>query len=253
MGRERIISSKLKSFIKEIQYINRNPQDNSVLDMLKDIGTNPEQRMEIGRILYRCRIIRDGDKINESEGFYGFDEKGSFVPPIKYTRDMRANYKYIPYLYCATQEKLAVAEVRPRLNAKVSIAQIEVTHPITLLDFTIEQNKAGMSEAKKNLFYALSELYSKPVSEEDDTLDYIPTQYIAEFAKHLGYDGIVYQSSLSPQMGPLDEAVNVVVFNYHKCRAVGSAVYRVVQSDYLCRKEDASGEFGEIRSHTYLF
>ena len=36
------VSNKLKEFIDEIQYHNRNPIDNSVLKMLEDIDTNPE-------------------------------------------------------------------------------------------------------------------------------------------------------------------------------------------------------------------
>ena len=42
------VSNKLKEFIDEIQYHNRNPIDNSVLKMLEDIDTNPERIISPG-------------------------------------------------------------------------------------------------------------------------------------------------------------------------------------------------------------
>lgn len=92
--------------------------------------------------------------------------------------------------------------------------------------------------AVRALQYALSQLYSKPVTEDDDTLDYIPTQYIAEFVKRIGYDGIVFKSSLYND----ENSVNVVIFNFDKCEAVGSVVYDVTRNDYTCEMEDPVSE-----------
>ena len=108
-------------------------------------------------------------------------------------------YKWIInacWRYCATRPYLSVVEVRPRLGARVSVARIRVNERLRLLDFSLQNYPKGMKPVKINLFYALSQLYSKPVTEDDDTLDYIPTQYIAEFVKRIGYDGIVFKSSL---------------------------------------------------------
>ena len=74
--------------------------------------------------------------------------------------------------------------------------------------------------------------------EADDTLDYIPTQYIAEFVKRIGYDGIVFKSSLYND----ENSVNVVIFNFDKCEAVGSVVYDVTRNDYTCEMEDPVSE-----------
>ena len=52
-----------------------------------------------------------------------------------------------------------------------------------LFDFSMQNRPKKMNNTKENLLGALSQLYSKPVTEDDDTLDYIPTQYIAEFVK----------------------------------------------------------------------
>lgn len=93
-----------------------------------------------------------------------------------------------------------------------------------------------MNNTKENLLGALSQLYSKPVTEDDDTLDYIPTQYIAEFVKEKKYDGIVFRSSQYYD----EDNVNVVIFNYNKCEVTGSAVYKVEQNSYRCSMQDSS-------------
>ena len=97
------ISRKLSEFIKEIQYKNRNLVDNNVLKMLQEMETNPELLLDSQKYLYRSRIVHSKDKLNGEDPFFGFGKDGSFVAPSEYTKDMRANYRYIPYLYCATR------------------------------------------------------------------------------------------------------------------------------------------------------
>jgi len=48
---------------------------------------------------------------------------------------------------------------------------------------------------------------SIPIRRDDTDIDYIPTQYVAEFIKSEGYDGILYKSSLS------ESGKNIVIFN----------------------------------------
>lgn len=232
-------SRNLQTFIREIQFANRNPRDNKVLESIQDISTNPERVIETKAKLYRCRIITDDKRIHSEPGFYGYNASESFVPPVRVTKDLRANYRYIPYLYCANHPYLALVEVRPRLGAHVSMATIVVNESIRLLDFTVQKKPNRMSEAKQNLFSDLSELYSKPIANDDDIFDYIPTQYIAEYAKNLGYDGICFTSSLTPEInGQNMDRFNVVVFNYDKCTVIKSNVFAVTTSYIECQQID---------------
>lgn len=245
-----IKSQHLKAFIKEIQYENRNPTDTKVLDLLKDISTNPERHILKGTKLFRSRIASDQNKLNKAPDFWGYDAKESFVPPAKLTRDMRANYKYIPYLYCATDPYVSLIEVRPRLGASVSIATIIVNEDLQLLDFTIKTKPKNMTSPKENLFSDLSKLYSTPVTDEDDTFDYIPTQYIAEYAKNLGYDGIAFSSSLTPEDREYSvDRYNIVVFNFNKCSVIKSNVVTVARSYLDCEQTDDDNEHLKIKSY----
>lgn len=225
---DKLRSKYLKEFIEEITYHNRNPRDLKALELMEDDTTNPIIRIRENVQLYRSRIIKDKSKINKVPGFFGYDSCESFVPPKEKTTDMRANYRYIPYLYCANHPYLSLVEVRPRLGAYVSIATIVTKEELTLLDFTNSNKPPRMTDAKGNLFTDLSGLFSKPVADEDDIKDYIPTQFIAEYAKNLGYDGIVYQSSLVPEINSNNLNIfNVVVFNYSKCNPFKSNVVQI--------------------------
>ena len=224
-------SKYLKEFIEEIKYKNRNPRDLKALELLNDIPTNPQIVIDTSESLYRARVVNDPKEIGKEKDFYGYDAKGSFVPPANLTRDFRANYRYIPYLYCANHPYVGLAEVRPRLGTTVSIATIAVKEPLTLLDFTIQHKPSKMSDAKKNLFEDLSALFSMPVTNSDDIIEYIPTQFIAEYAKYMGYDGIAFSSSVTPEYYLCDPNLfNVVVFNYDKCEAIKSNIVMVTRT-----------------------
>lgn len=246
-----IKSKELKEFIEEIKYKNRNPHDNiEVLKFLDDKTSNPELILTPGTKLYRSRVMNKKVTDNKDKNFKGYDENNSFVPPREMTQDLRANYKYIPYLYCANDIYTAIVEVRPNLGAKISVATIFVKQEICLLDFALHHIPESMSENKKTVFKDLSMLYSKPITRDDDTLDYIPTQYIAEYAKYLGYDGIVFKSSLTPEFTDwkmpsliFKDRYNAVIFNYDKCKAISSDVYKLKYSYVdVEATEDSEGE-----------
>ncbi len=215
-----MISKKLGEFVKEIKEKNRNPVDTSVLEELNSTETNPFVNVPPGQVFYRCRVVKDNrNTIGVDPGFVGYNAVESFVPPKNKTKDMRANYRFIPYLYVASTKDLAVVETRPRIVDTVSIATITVQEDMLLFDLRQVKDKSEKRNVKDNLLIDLSVLYSKPVETTDNTDDYLPTQFIAEYIKKLGYDGIIYPSSHGAKK---ETDYNLVVFNYDKCYASGS-------------------------------
>lgn len=228
---EKMRSILLSQFIKEIQYKNRNPKNIRVLEKMADKDTNPVRWLSSNDVFYRSRIITNDSEIGKEKDFYGYGKKDSFIPPIKKTRDARANYRYIPYLYCANCPYVSVLEVRPQLGSKVSVASIKAEKELEILDLTMQNTTKKMDPAKINLFSDLSNLYSNPVTSDDDILEYIPTQFIAEYVKNLGYDGIAYRSSLisksvgQNRMGYSGvDVYNLVIFSYENCSPYKSNV-----------------------------
>lgn len=247
-------SKLLRKFVEDIQRINRNPQkdDARVIQLIDYAETNPERIIVAGTKLYRSRIIHSDNKLCGKAPFFGFDSANSLAPPWQLATDMRASYRYIPYLYCANHPYLSLVEVRPRIGAKVSVAEIVLKKDITLLDFTAKTKPKGMDETKQNLFHDLSLLYSKPVSEDDEIIDYIPTQYIAEYAKRLGYDGIIYMSSLTPEINESGlDRFNIVIFDYcNICEVEKTNVVEVLENNVECKNVD--GDHDPIIVESYI-
>ena len=226
-------SRKLKEFIEEIKYRNRNPKNNELLSLLDDVGKNPTTFFNEGTVFYRCRLVKnDLEKIDVETGFEGYDAKGSFVAPVLATYDMRANYRFIPYLYVASTEELAVKEIRPGILSLVSISRIIVDEELKLFDLRKTKSLKDNRDVRDNFLIDLAELYSKPVETYEEQVDYVPTQYIAEYIKNLDYDGVIYPSSHAKDK---EIDYNIVIFNYSKCHALDSKLKVEKKSEGLMR------------------
>lgn len=226
----------LQRFANEIINKTRNPRNLEFEDFFKDTDTNPEYTVHRETILYRGRLIKsaDGATINKEIDFRGFDKSGSGITPPSRTSDMRANYKYIPYLYCTPDKYVAVAELRPHLGSQISIASLRVNEDIKLFNLASPLS----NDTDKNKFLnELGCMFSEPVDSSDSIKEYIPTQYMAEYIRDLGYDGIAYKSSYmnleaSFQKGvPYTDICNFVIFNHSKVVPISSDTFKVLNID----------------------
>jgi hypothetical protein len=99
----------------------------------------------------------------------------------------RSNPKGIPYLYVATEQETAIAEVRPWVGALVSAAHLESTRELRLLNCTSDDHRTMIyfaepdaPERERAVWKDIDRAFSRPVSVQDDTADYAPTQILAE-------------------------------------------------------------------------
>src|SRR5260370_35966250 len=81
------------------------------------------------------------------------------------------------------------------------------------------------------LFNHLDTEFAKPLRHNDDTREYRPTQFFAEWARDHGYDGLRYESAMS------DSGRNVVFFDtvavaIRSVRLVRTNAAEVVYTDY---------------------
>lgn len=151
--------------------------------------------------------------------FYGYNKKDSFVPPDNIlVDDGRTNPVLIKYLYTSEEPYTAIVEVRPYLNSRVSVAEIIVNSQIKVCNLSWEAIDSE-NKFEQYLIYLILEDFSKPVDSEKYM--YIPTQYIAEYIKNLGFDGIRFNSSL------YSRGRNITIFNYHYCEPIGSKLYEI--------------------------
>ncbi|MGE5415299.1 MAG: RES family NAD+ phosphorylase [Acidobacteriota bacterium] len=239
-------------FRKQVIYKNRYFIKHEVLDYLEKFADKNKRTVEENTLLFRARRYTDSTvfipyiddnhndadnevkdryfsamqkaivKDKEESGFWGYDDNNSLVPPnADMVKDGRTNPAYIKYLYTATDPYTALVEVRPYLESKVSIAELEVVDSLNIVDFSFDSDSLREHEGfDRHLIIAMMLEFSEP--SDGDSKSYIPTQYIAEFIKTLGFEGIKFNSSLNRS------GKNVTIFNYdNKLRAKCSKLYEI--------------------------
>jgi RES domain-containing protein len=181
-------------------------------DFLKVVLATSVPRQEAirsGAILWRAQLGHAWDRedlgggvVNEVPG--PFDVK-RMKPVRDRAREGRANPKGIPYLYLATREETAVAEVRPWIGSHVSIAQFVLKRNVRVVNCMSDDQRSvmylrepGPEERQRAVWRDIERAFSEPVTDSDDTADYAPTQVLAEFFRENGLDGVAYGSSLGP-------------------------------------------------------
>ena len=230
------------SFHNEVKYHHRFFPSHPVLDKLAVFAEQCKLTVNAGKIYYRARIIDDNALSehmiakcfrqdcteeernlyhNKNNKFRGLSKDGSYVPPNPdLIRDGRSNPKFIRYLYIAESPTTAVFEVRPLLHNAVNVAGIEVKEQLIIANIAvgIDIDATKDNSVDEWLMYFIQTAFSSSTNNPDD---YIASQIIAEYIRHLGYDGIRYSSSLHRG------GYNLTVFDVEKCEAVSSTDLRL--------------------------
>ena len=230
------------SFHDEVKYQHRFFPSHPVLDRLAAIVKHCEQTISPGKIYYRARIIDDAAQAehmvakcygkdcskeerkwyrNKENKFRGLSKEGSYVPPnADMIRDGRSNPKFVRFLYMAESPTTAVFEVRPILFSAINVAGIEVKEVLRVANIAvnIDMNPENEKSVDEWLLCFIQSAFSSPTNNADD---YIASQIIAEYIRHLGYDGIRYASSLHRG------GYNLTIFDVSKCGPVCSTDLRL--------------------------
>ena len=228
------------SFLNEVMFKHRFFLNHPVLDKLTTIAKSLETMILPGKIYYRARIIDELAAKNEhmiakcygpnateedrnwyrnkNNKFRGLAKEGCYVPPEpKLIKDARSNPKFIRYLYVAESPTTAVYEIRPILFSAINVAGIEVKEKLRIANIAVEINPDIDKSVDSWLLYFIQSAFSSPTNNPDD---YIPSQIIAEYFRHLGYDGIRYSSSLHR------DGYNLTIYDISKCEPVFSTDLR---------------------------
>lgn len=172
---------------------------------------------------FRARI-RTGDEN------YTIDKMGA--PPKRLTSHGRANPAGIPYLYLGSKPETAAAEVRPHTGEVACVAQfkipdikaVDLRHPRKLVSPFIlgDADAIGQLRADLPFLERLGEELTRPVLPSGAAIDYIPSQYLCEFIKKSGFDGVVYRSSVS-------DGINLALFDPEKAEGRDVALFNIAR------------------------
>ncbi|HMD71369.1 MAG TPA: RES family NAD+ phosphorylase [Bryobacteraceae bacterium] len=177
---------------------------------------------EVPALWYRARI-QTGDAA------FPADEMGA--PPKRIASHGRANPAGIPYLYLASTQATAISEIRPHTGEVVCVAEfktpgglklVDLRRPRTMVSPFLLEDAEDIGRMRNDLPFLerLGDELTRPVVPQSAAIDYIPSQYLCEFIKKWGSDGVVYRSSVG-------DGINMALFNPAQARCGHVAQYRV--------------------------
>ncbi|HBX62675.1 RES family NAD+ phosphorylase [Sphingobacterium multivorum] len=168
--------------------------------------------------LYRARVFHTDRKLQEA---LTNPDQQLGPPPKMHALAGRMNARGISMFYGAIKKETAIGEVRPPVGSKVVVSKFTVLKELKLLNLNALKNVSSRGSifnpdfikiAKRDIFLRrLSARMSTPVMPDDEPMDYLITQAIADYLaveSEQQFDGILYPSVQSDNKG-----INVVLFN----------------------------------------
>lgn len=150
------------------------------------------------KLWYRARITGESRSFNAQE---------MGAPPKEMASHGRANPAGIPYLYLASDPTTAISEIRPHKGEYATVAEfninedlkvVDLRSPKTLVSPFIFESSDAIAQLRLDLPFLkdLGDELTRPVLPRSAATDYVPSQYLCEFIKKQGFDGVLYTSSV---------------------------------------------------------
>ncbi|UVE19419.1 RES family NAD+ phosphorylase [Pseudomonas sp. LS44] len=172
--------------------------------------------------LYRARVFQSEDPLLKA---LCRPDQELGPPPARLATAGRMNAQGISVFYGATSMQSAIAEVRPPVGSRVVVARFNIQRPLRLLDLTALEyaHDTGsifdltLKDRLERVAFlrSVGKRMTRAVMPDDQALDYLATQAIADFLateNEPALDGIIFQSAQAK------EGRNVVLF--HKASKV---------------------------------
>lgn len=152
------------------------------------------------------------------------------MPPADKASAGRVNPHGIPCLYLTEKPETTIYELRATFGDKISVGKFEVLKDLYIIDFnyrplltnSIDNDSLKDDISEFLLKQQIGTDLSKPMRKYDNKeIEYVPTQYICEFIKILGADGIRYNSAVH------HDGRNLVLFKSDKIKCISVDVKTV--------------------------
>ena len=235
---------KYSDFVDELKFSRRyflSDSSKDFLSSLKELAEKNPFSLKQGDVLYRAR------KNDYKEHKPSFEPRSAKemkpIPNMK--AEGRANPYNITMMYLASSEETAIAEVRPDVGFPVTVGEFKDVKGLRLVDFvSLRPSYAAYFrhpdvDDDVYLWLALSNDYSRPLFKEEQQINYLQTQVIAEYFKDQGFDGLIYQSQFKAQKASSkgeDIAKNFVIFDVNAVEHVRSEVWKIREQSVLVAK-----------------
>jgi len=202
--------SEWENLRDELMYHNRYfPEATIDLDRLESLlSPLTLDKDEVPTQWYRARI-QTGDTL------FTVGEMGA--PPKRIASHGRANPAGIPYLYLGSSPVAAISEIRPHTGERACVADFTTPPDLRLIDLRnprkmvspfLLEDASDIGRMRNDLPFLerLGDELTRPVVPQSAAIDYTPSQYLCEFIKNCGYQGVIYRSSVS-------DGINLALFD----------------------------------------
>ncbi len=213
-------------FSENIKFENRFHNTNFNPDAFNTFLTTVVVKYDINTTFFRARIC---DNIN------GFDADDMYAPPKEKRRSGRINPEGISVLYLSSDEDTVLYEARANVYDYISIGKFNPIKEIRLVNLsnldkvspftytgTLEQFSVNRIALKE-----MSQEIARPMRRNDSSFEYLPTQFIAEFIKSQGYDGVQYSSTIH------NGGYNIALFNDKLVNCVDVKTMEITDVKYI--------------------
>lgn len=194
----------------ELMYNNRYFPDATIdLDRLEELLSSLIPNAdELPTRWYRARIQSDDTP---------FGAQAMGAPPNRTASHGRANPAGIPYLYLASTPSAAISEIRPHTAERACVATFTTRSKLRLVDLRnprmmvspfllADAIDIGRMRSDLPFLERLGNELTRPVVPQSAAIDYTPSQYLCEFIKKCGYEGVIYRSSVG-------NGINLAIFD----------------------------------------
>jgi len=192
--------SHFKNSVKHFsRYFDINYNREELLEPLAELLEKAKKTLNSGDYFWRIRGVDDSFQVDN------IDDKEIGPPPNEMAKVNRMSPAGIPYLYCGSSIAVCKEEISLEDNSYLIIGKFKLEEDIDIIDLsevTRIYNKSIFDpEYDHEMYWAnkfmehFCEEVSIPVSDDNESLEYVPTQLISEYIRKLGYKGIKFNSS----------------------------------------------------------
>lgn len=212
-------------FSEYIKYENRFHNDKFNPEILASFLSIALKIYKKDESFFRARIAKD--KVGYSAEYMG-------QPPRGKRAAGRVNPEEIAVLYLSGDPKTVLYETRATVYDYVSIGEFKAIRDLRLIDLSAIAQISPFLYAEdiekfavnRKVFQEMSQEIAKPMRRNDSSLEYLPTQFISEFVKSQGYDGVGFESTINKG------GYNYALFDENLVECVGVNTVEISKINY---------------------
>lgn len=221
-------NDRWEDFVNEIKRENRFHAQKINIDILEVFLKCTRKVYRKGEVFYRAR---------QCFTLEGFKPSKMGPPPHDKASAGRVNAEGVSVLYLSDSEETTLYETRAGIYDYVTVGKFILQKDIEVVDLAgIDKISpfVGIDRGFDITKYAIniehlktiSREIARPLRRQDSLLDYLPTQFISDYIKRRGYDGIEFSSAIR------QKGTNYAIFDPSLLKCTKTSTYEINSIHY---------------------